>query len=74
MLTPSGKVMSEMTIACTSDNEFFLVTGGACDLHDIRCACALCVHSSLVCKCVHVFVGVHHIEEKVSEPTEIPHI
>ena len=36
MLTPVGKVMSEVTIACTAENEFFLVTGGACDLRDIR--------------------------------------
>ena len=36
MLTPSGKVMSEMTIACIAEDEFFLVTGGASELHDLR--------------------------------------
>lgn len=36
MLSPKGKVYAEMTVTCLAPDHYFLVTGSATELHDLR--------------------------------------
>ena len=36
MLTPKGKVYAEMAVTCLAQDHYFLVTGSATELHDLR--------------------------------------
>ena len=37
LLTASGRVYAEMTVARLDDQTFFCITGAASELHDLRC-------------------------------------